>query len=309
MEDIYNYCYDNGFILNNGCVLCYDGIMILKENYKPELLTELTDFIYNKYGLNLEFINKEMNKYFTDEELNNSQINKYLSDDVFKLASKINNNDVAKFCCNFIEKDKYKTSKFNIWYVLDENNVYKQVADGKIPDCLLNDISDSIMNIIQSETDILKPPPVGGDNYDKEIQQYTEKSKTLNNAYKKLGDSKFVKGCIDFLGTLYKDNTLEDKLDYNTSLIAFNNGYLYDIKTNNYRHIEVNDFISKTMDIKYNDNINKNKTEEIDKLLWAIFENDDIINHWLKIHGVSLFTNKREKLYILLVKVATVKVH
>ena len=45
LEDVYNYCCDNGFILKNNCVFCYDGIMISKEKYKPELLTELTDFI------------------------------------------------------------------------------------------------------------------------------------------------------------------------------------------------------------------------------------------------------------------------
>ena len=79
LEDAYLYCCENGYILNNHCVLIFDGFMIEKHFYKPELLTELTNLVYKKYGLNLEFLEKEMNHYFTDEEINNSQVETFKS--------------------------------------------------------------------------------------------------------------------------------------------------------------------------------------------------------------------------------------
>ena len=39
LETIYLYCYEKKLIKNN-CVLCADGLMIPKANYKPELLDE-----------------------------------------------------------------------------------------------------------------------------------------------------------------------------------------------------------------------------------------------------------------------------
>ena len=36
LECIYSFCIENGYIINNNCVLCNDGIMIEKDKYKEE---------------------------------------------------------------------------------------------------------------------------------------------------------------------------------------------------------------------------------------------------------------------------------
>ena len=56
------YCVDNNYI-PKCCSLCYDGLMIEKANYKPELLNELNVLIKNKFGFNLKFTEKKMTHY------------------------------------------------------------------------------------------------------------------------------------------------------------------------------------------------------------------------------------------------------
>lgn len=71
LESVYNYCKEKGYIKNNNCVLCADGIMLEKEllNSKSEsnsLLSELEDLIKNKFNLILKFKEKEMNEGYND---------------------------------------------------------------------------------------------------------------------------------------------------------------------------------------------------------------------------------------------------
>ena len=37
LECIYSFCIENGYIINNNCVSCNDGIMIEKDKYEEEL--------------------------------------------------------------------------------------------------------------------------------------------------------------------------------------------------------------------------------------------------------------------------------
>lgn len=66
LEKTYYYCLDNGYIKNNICLLCHDGIMLEKEYYKPELLEELQQLIYKEFDLNLTFIEKPMSESALD---------------------------------------------------------------------------------------------------------------------------------------------------------------------------------------------------------------------------------------------------
>lgn len=62
LEEVYFYCIENKYI-NKCCSLCYDGLMIERESYKPELLNELNKLIKNKFGFDLKFTEKEMKYY------------------------------------------------------------------------------------------------------------------------------------------------------------------------------------------------------------------------------------------------------
>ena len=62
LEVIYNYLCNAGFIVNNNCVLCADGIMIPKDKYNDSLLLLLTDEVSCKTGFKLTFTNKSMDQ-------------------------------------------------------------------------------------------------------------------------------------------------------------------------------------------------------------------------------------------------------
>ena len=64
LEQVYLYCVDKKVITNNECSLCYDGLMILKENYYPELLDELEELIFYQFGLRFKFEQKKHDKLF-----------------------------------------------------------------------------------------------------------------------------------------------------------------------------------------------------------------------------------------------------
>ena len=73
METIYLYCYEKKIIKNNS-VLCADGLMIEKENYKPELLTEFKNVVFEKLCFDLNFSNKQTDQGYTIEQLKETQI-------------------------------------------------------------------------------------------------------------------------------------------------------------------------------------------------------------------------------------------
>ena len=60
LEQIFKYCISNGYVKNNECVLCADGIMVRKCFYKVELLKELEDVIYSTTGFRVNMSNKAM---------------------------------------------------------------------------------------------------------------------------------------------------------------------------------------------------------------------------------------------------------
>ena len=81
------------------------------------------------------------------------------------------------------------------------------------------------------------------------------------------------------------------------NLVAFDN-MLYDLELGNFRTIKTTDYIIKTTG--YNINLKRNDEikDKINKLLWSIFENDNIINYWKLSTALSIFGKSFESLYI-----------
>ena len=48
LECIYYFCIEHGYIINNNCVLCNDGIMIEKDKYEEELFIKFYEIIKEK---------------------------------------------------------------------------------------------------------------------------------------------------------------------------------------------------------------------------------------------------------------------
>ena len=94
-------------------------------------------------------------------------------------------------------------------------------------------------------------------------------------------------------------DNLEQTIDSNQELMAFNNGILFDVKNNTYRDIEKGDFISKTMAIPFAEQLDAKATNAIYNIVSSFFEDPVITDYFLTVLGISLFTTKHEKLNIL----------
>jgi len=67
LECLYIYCCDKGYIKEDLCVLCADGIMLEKELIKDaDILAEFNAIVKEKIGFNLRFAVKEMNEDMID---------------------------------------------------------------------------------------------------------------------------------------------------------------------------------------------------------------------------------------------------
>ena len=75
LECIFSYLQKKKFIINNEAVLCFDGIMILKEKYDKKVLKELHTEVQIKLGFCLVFAQKEMDKDYINQLIGIS--NKY----------------------------------------------------------------------------------------------------------------------------------------------------------------------------------------------------------------------------------------
>ena len=74
LEEIFDYMVEHGYIINNNCALCFDGIMIPTVNYKTHLLTELNGLIKDKFNFDLKFIEKPLHNGYDEQTLLNNLI-------------------------------------------------------------------------------------------------------------------------------------------------------------------------------------------------------------------------------------------
>lgn len=90
LEVVYNYCIIKKYIVNNA-VLCYDGIMILKDSFGNHIFKEFEDEVFNKTSFKVNFTIKELNEGYTLEVLRDSQIEEETEYTTMKKAFEKNN--------------------------------------------------------------------------------------------------------------------------------------------------------------------------------------------------------------------------
>jgi len=81
LEYMYLYLVENNVIENNECVLCADGIMILKNKYDNNILTDMAGYVKDKTGFEIVLKNKDMNEDFL------SIINDHIKDETPDITS------------------------------------------------------------------------------------------------------------------------------------------------------------------------------------------------------------------------------
>ena len=62
LECVYQYCVENGYIGDDICALCNDGIMLETKHYDAKLLDELQLTVKEQLGFHLRFVEKQLNE-------------------------------------------------------------------------------------------------------------------------------------------------------------------------------------------------------------------------------------------------------
>lgn len=290
LEVVYNYCKNNNIIINNA-VLCNDGLMIPKANFNNELLEIFKNEVYDKLKFNIDFEVKEMGQGYTDEQLRENQ--------------KFNTENITQYyIANFyysINPYKYIFSSKLGWYEYNNNNIL--ICHGSSePPSLIYDMSDKLTKILKKDLkevqDLYFKIPKEETPENKKIKKDTENNiKQINNALLYVGKYSNISGCIKFLVKLYTIKDIEEKIDANINLLAFNN-CLFDYKLKKFRNIEPQDYISKTTNYDITPNRDKQQSEKIYNLINTIFSSEEVKNYWLKTTSIALFNNSLESLYI-----------
>lgn len=196
-------------------VLMFDGFMVEKHDaITPELLNELSVYIYNTINMNIKFTIKEMTEGFVLPENYNETTRT-----VFDIEDDSDNN-----IGEVVYKVLYTRFKFvpgNIWYKFI-NNVWKETTVNAVITAINEDI----------------------------ISVYKAKAQSTNiDLYKKILDKlknfNTLTRIVKYSEHLFNDEEFKEKLNSKKHLIAFNNGVL-DLQSLSFRPTVYDDYISIT---------------------------------------------------------------
>lgn len=271
--------------INDHFVSIFDSFSSTREKYKGiyDVKTHWKGFkkIENGYGTLINMIKIENPEDL--KEWKNKYIN--IDSDFYSKLEMMNQHDFSKMYYD-LYPSKYVVSKNKEWYEYNDYNIL--INQNGIPSSILNNISSILQNIIIEKRNELKP----------DDPHYKNKNNLIVKAYKNLGLSSYIKGIIDYLEFLYIKIDLDDLLDSNVNLLAFNNK-VYDMTIKNFRDIKPDDYITKTTKINMPTKYDIVVEEAIYKLLLEIFDSKENYEYWLKTTALSLFGNKYESCYIL----------
>ena len=154
LEKVFDYLVENRYIINNECVLCFDGIMFRKTRNViiDNVLKSITKYIYNEIGFDLDFSVKDMNDTIDDElkkrmeqdkgdeekiyEIDVTQLRKFNIKYMFSLPNYLTKKKYFEtFFCKVLEPEPkfiYKNGEYckNIfmWDVNDIRNALKPIT-------------------------------------------------------------------------------------------------------------------------------------------------------------------------------------
>lgn len=275
-------------------------MILINENLNLEDFYKLSKLHYDKYNEaknNNILKNITVKKGYTISTLyfwlkeDNYKIFSELQNDRYDLWDKFedlkNHSDLAKLYYN-IKPNKYIRSENTGWYEYNDNNIL--IYRGNNPSSLLNDITTQLQTLLIEQRNYIIP------KYNKD-DEYKKKMKIFKNTYNKLGTSSFIKGVIDYLQYLYTIDKIDDLLDSNINLFAFNNE-LFDNTLKEFRPIKPTDYITKTTNYNINKQSNPVIREELNKTLNSMFDDINILKYHLETIALSMFGNKHEHFII-----------
>ncbi len=184
-----------------------------------------------------------------------------------------------------IDPDTYIFTNNNGWYEYDKNNIL--IHRGEKPASLINKMSKILQDYATSQRNFIIPSD----------EKYKEYMSTYSKFFNKVGSTEFIRNTIEQLKNHYCQDI--DRHLNNVNLFSFNNK-VYDYTTNTYRNIRKSDFITKTTNYDYDEKkVSPIIRKKIYDFLYSLFEDNQIVEYWLKITAMSLFGNeKQQKFYM-----------
>ena len=312
LEQVYEFLVDNNYIKNDICSLCNDGIMIEDKHYRPEVLIELNQYIYDTTGFKLIFVKKEMEYGYKDIlndhikfDLWKQEYNDGLYADFFKLFFYekfivVGGNlffyngvfwerDATKSRLSaYIDNDFRKILKIKSWLVKDKIAIDMKEYD-KVKDSNTSEKEDFLKKMIAnwgqpSEESRNK----GGDicdslllEKDRKITAYitTLIDKHLRNVTSR---DRLVKDCMRVL----ENNCVN--FDTNEFLLAFTNR-IYNLENAKWIEPQFNQYISLTTGWKWVNGYKKSKKSDLLKLIDTLFIDKDMRDFYLQVLSTGIY--------------------
>jgi P4 family phage/plasmid primase-like protien len=208
--------------------------------------------------------------------------------DFFYLMNNFNATDIAIFYYNIKPSNLAYQNK--VWYLLDNNNIYREVSDNK--EKLLADIVNVISQYIEEQSVLLKL----------DDPDYKTKSKLNHKNYNLIRGGKLKNDVLDYLCSLYFVEKLQEKLDDNNNLLPFDN-LVFDFNKGAsikecLRPINKDDYVSITTGYEMTSEIIPTIRNEIINFIKSTFGDENIYNFTLESIALSIFTNRYENFYI-----------
>ena len=285
LECVYLYCIENKIIINSG-VLCADGLMIPLENYKPELLQEFKNIVYDKLGFIVNFTKKDMSQGYTIEQLQETQIK------TDKESLQIENiitcvdgsyKDISNLIKNeFINSFVYSSSK--TYFTFNEATKLWQVIDINY---IINEITELLQNKINSDFEAIK----NKSGIEDVINNYKKANKLIGNPD---NCSKMIKYLSNYISIENFEEKLNRSYDY---LLPVKNGYCINLENNSLIERTKEHYFTFEIDVDYNPDEEISKAKEY---FSSIMNNDaNILKYFQKVIGSFLCSQtEAESIYI-----------
>ncbi len=224
------------------------------------------------------------------------------STDMMHLVS-LNNHEDAARVFHHLEPDNYVWCEELGWYALGCNNVW--VHSGKTPTVLKGSIASTmkgaVMKLKRAELDAYARNGAmitDQDAHKDRMKKHQATIGLIHAAYKQFGSSEFVNGVISFLPSHYADPELEEKMDMSRHLFAFTDA-VFDLSACKFRPIEPCDYVSTTTGYKYPTQSDPVIRDQLERLLFSLFENQETKEYLLKVLAWCLLgKNKWEQYYV-----------
>ena len=216
----------------------------------------------------------------------------------FKLNNIENTYELAKtFYPIFFKEVKYCNE---CWIVLNKStNLWNTV---KKPNIYIYSKLVHGLNNFKKDLDIELKKAQEIDDEDL-ISCYKKKIEIHNKNYLTIDHSGWINRFKENLAEFVKDDTFESKLDNNPYEIVFKNG-IYDIRTKEFKNkIYPSNFLSKTLEFDYNENINEENIDYIHNEITKICNmNKECKDYYLSILAYALCgdPSKYEDIYCLI---------